>query len=260
MRSTASLIALAGILITSSCGSSSPPPKQPRGVHALLTEAKRCEKEAGSHDAMARVESEPHGASGHKDRCADGPLDTVSTTGGEPLTVFHPCWTVEIRPGDHHRREAERLRAEAVRYRAEARALEEMEQRACTGLSQDAIDHSPFFHGEDILRVEPYRVDQALHGARVLFRKVPGLSVDWMRRAVECHLARAAVMGHSTTFQPYCPLMLEGVTVAVTETEEGIEVLLRATRQDIAAAVLGRAQDRVRSCTPQPEQTAQAAR
>ena len=252
MRSTVSLIALAGMLITSSCGSKKPPPKQPKGVQALLIEAKRCEKEAGSHDDMARVEAEPHGASGHKDRCADRSIDHASTTGGEPLTVFHPCWTVELHPGDHHRREAERLRADAARYRAEAQALEEMEQRTCSGLSQDAIDHSPFFHGEDILRVEPYQDEEVLRGARVLFRKVPGLTVGWMRQAVECHLARAAVMGHSTRFQPYCPLMLEGVTVAVSETAEGIEVLLRAKRDDIAAAVLGRVQDRIQSCEPQP--------
>jgi hypothetical protein len=247
MRSLAPALVLTGALIVSSCGAPEPPPRQPRSVHALLTEAQRCEKEATEHDMVARAEQS---APSHASQCADTPLDHVSTTGGEPLRVFHPCWTLSIPLGDVHRRQAERLRAEAAQYRAQAQALLEMEQSACTGLSQDAIDHSPFFHAEDILRVEAYRVNESLRGARVLFRKVPGLTVEWLSRAIHCHQARAAVMGHATTFQSYCPLVLEDITASVSETSEGIEVLIRSERDDIAAAVLGRALDRMQTCAP----------
>ena len=121
--------------------------------------------------------------------------------------------------------------------------LVEAEAQRCEGIGVDEREHSPFFHRDDIRSVEPLSVQGQVQGARVWFRKVPGLTVEWMRRDIACHLARAAAMGYSTSEMPYCPLMLEGVSAEITEVPEGIIVELRAPRAAIARAVLGRAED-----------------
>jgi hypothetical protein len=237
---------LAGItsLLMTCGGPEKPPPEEPRSVAGLLADAERDEKAAAGHEVMAR-DSESQGV---LDTCVT-PLDDVSTTGGERLVARRPCWTGLINPSERHRQEAERLRQDAARHRAQASALLRAEQQACSGIDQDEIDHSPFFHGEDILAVEPYRVDGALRGARVWFRKVPGLTVEWMRKDISCQQARAAVMGDDETFQSYCPLMLPGVIATVEDTPRGLLVILRAEREDVAGAVLARAQN---ACTPPP--------
>lgn len=236
---TASIhVLLAGAaLLMASCGASEPPPpERPRSAAGMLDTAERSEQEAAQHEAMAgRPEARVP-----PDHCVT-PLDDVSTTGGEPLVVRRPCWTGLLLPDLQHRREAARLREQAARHRERAEALLRMEREACTGLDQDAIDHSPFFHGEDILEVEPYTVAGELRGARVRFREVPGLTVAWMRDAIRCHQARAAVMGYSDTFQPYCPLMIEGVSARVEDTPAGILVTLQARDAGAARAVLDRA-------------------
>jgi hypothetical protein len=229
--------------LVASCGApEQPPPEKPRSVANLLEQAKRCEKEATAHEVMARA---PEAAT-TTDACVS-PIDDVSTSGGERLVQRRPCWTGLAPPSLRHEREAERLREEAAHHRAQAAALLRMEREACAGISQDEIDHSPFLHREDILRVEPYQVADELRGAKIWFRKVPGLTVDWMRRAVQCHQARGAVMGHTPSFQNYCPLVLEGVSTRVEDTPEGILLTIRAERDEVARAVLGRAQN---ACGP----------
>jgi hypothetical protein len=225
-------------------GPEKPPPEKPRGVAELLADARHHEKDAAAHEVMARDPESPRVL----DSCVS-PIDDVSTTGGERLVMRRPCWTGRINPSEQHRREAERLRQEAARHRAEASALARSEQQACSGIDQDEIDHSPFFHREDILAVEPYFVNRELRGAKVWFRKVPGLTVEWMRKDIACQQARAAAMGNTEEFQSYCPLVLGDVTATVEETTKGILVILRSERTDIASAVLDRAQN---ACSPQP--------
>lgn len=237
------LSGIASLMMTCG-GADKPPPEQPRSVAGLLAEAKQHDREAAKHEVMAR---DPESA-GTLDACVS-PIDDVSTTGGERLVARRPCWTGLINPSERHRQEAERLRREAAQHRAEASALLRTEQQACSGIDQDEIDHSPFFHGEDILAAEPYVVDGALRGARVWFRKVPGLTVEWMRKDIACQQARAAVMGEDESFQSYCPLMLPGVTATVEDTARGLLVVLQAEREDVATAVLARAQN---ACTPPP--------
>lgn len=245
MYAIRSVLLASSVSMLMTCGApEQPPPAQPRSAAGLLANAERDEKEAARHEVMAR---DPE-SQGVLDACVS-PIDDVSTTGGERLVTRRPCWTGVINPSERHREEAERLRQEAARHRAQASALLRAEQQACSGIAQEEIDHSPFFHGEDILSVEPYYVDGALRGAKVWFRKVPGLTVEWMRQDIACQQARAAVMGQNESFQSYCPLMLPGVTATVEDTDKGILVVLRARTEDVATAVLGRAQN---ACTPLP--------
>lgn len=225
-------------------GPEKPPSEEPRSVAGMLAHAERHDQEAAQHEVMSR---DPE-SGGVIDACVS-PIDDVSTTGGERLVSRRPCWTGLINPSERHRQEAERLRREAARHRAEASALLRAEQQACVGIAQEEIDHSPFFHSEDILAAEPYYVNGALRGAKVWFRKVPGLTVEWMRQDIACQQARAAVMGQDEDFQSYCPLMLPGVIATVEDTPKGLLVILRTERADVASAVLARAQN---ACSPQP--------
>lgn len=238
-------VASLGLSLGMACGGpETPPPEKPRTVASLLEEARRSDKEAAAHEVMARDPETPRVL----DTCVS-PIDDVSTTGGERLVGRRPCWTGRVNPSEQHRREAERLREEAARHRAEASVLVRAEQQACSGLDQDEIDQSPFFQREDILAVEPFTVNGELRGARVWFRKVPGLTVEWMRKDIACQQARAAVMGDTEEFQSHCPLVLGGVTATVEDTTRGILVILRSERDDIASAVLARARN---ACSAPP--------
>lgn len=129
----ASIRVIVAALLMAGCGASEPPPpERPRGAASLLDRARRCEREAAEHEAMAgRPESRVP-----LDSCVS-PIDDVSTTGGKPLVVRRPCWTGLIRPDVQHRREAARLREQAARYRARAAALLRMERQACAGPDHD---------------------------------------------------------------------------------------------------------------------------
>lgn len=85
------------------------------------------------------------------------------------------------------------------------------------------------------------RVDGELHGARVVFGRVPGLDARWLRRAISCHQARAAAAGYSAKVMSYCPLMVAPTTVTVEDRGGAIAVTIIARRDWEIAAVVGRA-------------------
>ena len=232
------------VLLIGSC--TTPAPKDPGHNRPLsaqehLDEAKRHEREAEAEDQ--RFHSEPETRTGQPVECFDRPLAGVPHSGGEALRIMRPCWTRHTHSTHEHTAHAEEHLRAAAEHRAKAANLVAAERRACTGLGEEEISHSPFFHREDIAKVEAILEKGTVRGARVTFKPVVGLTLDWLQRAVGCHLARTAVMGFSHRYMAYCPLMLESVTSEVEEAPDGLVVLIRAKRDDIAAAVLGRAQD-----------------
>jgi hypothetical protein len=232
------MLALTSVLVAAGCGGNQQRPER-LSVAENLAEADRHEREAGEHERMyaqsRRAESEPV-------RCYDQRLPDPAL-GGEPARVLRPCWTKEQRPERHHLDAAREERKEASRHRTVAATMLRAEREACQGLGEDEISHSPFFHKEEVLRVEEVRVDGALHGARVVFAKVPGLDASWMRRAISCHQARAAAMGFSGNVMSYCPLMIAPTTVTVEDRDGSIAVTIIARRDWEIAAVVGRAKD-----------------
>ena len=68
------------------------------------------------------------------------------------------------------------------------------------------------------------------NGADIVFRAVPGMTPEWLQRIVDCHLARAAAVGHDMPEMSYCALMLKNVTGQVTSTGNGFAVAV--TSQD----------------------------
>ncbi len=240
---TRSLV-LTTILAVVACGGGQRPERL--SVAENLAAADRHDRVAGEHE---RLYGERRRAEGRPIQCYDQRLPDPSL-GGEPVRVLRPCWTQEQRAVRDHLDAARAERKEAARHRAVAASLARAEREACQGLGEDEMSHSPFFHREDILRAEEVRVDGELHGARVLFSKVPGLDASWMRRAIACHQARAAAMGFPEKVMSYCPLMVAPTSVTVEDLGGAIAVTIIARRDLEIAAVVGRAKDLLAPATP----------
>ena len=61
-------------------------------------------------------------------------------------------------------------------------------------------------------------------GVTVVFRAVPGLTAEWLQRVMDCHVARAAAVGHDMPEMAYCPLVPNGAKANVTSAGNGFAV------------------------------------
>lgn len=233
-------------LISSACGTTSDPARRSAGrteggVTHHLEESDRHARAAEQHetkvqDGAAEKPTQPI-------QCLDDPLENVTSSGTERYHLIRPCWTSVVSPSDARRQEAQRHREEAAWHRHQAERLVAAEAAACSGLGEAEISQSPLTHAEDIVRVNEVREDGQLRGAHLVLRRVPGLTPAWLESSLECHRARAAALGYPPTFMSECPMMLPGVTARVQDERDGVGVILVADREEIAAAVLGRALD-----------------
>jgi hypothetical protein len=180
---------------------------------------------APGHEAMAKQEEQEaaeHAA--QHDPAAHATSTTCTGKGG--------CWTSTSNPTAQHAEDAKRHRELAQKHRAASAALAEAETRACSGISEEDRDISPFYHREDIESVSPLieefgsgkGVAKKDVGSTIVFRAVPGLTAEWLQRVVDCHLARAASMGHSMPEMSYCPLLPKGVKAKVESAGNGFAV------------------------------------
>ncbi|HEX7476634.1 MAG TPA: hypothetical protein VF331_02390 [Polyangiales bacterium] len=155
------------------------------------------------------------------------------------------AWASTEDPSEQHKADAASHRELAAKHRAASQALRDVEARACVGISESDRDMSPFYHREDITAVAQAqrsavhaRHEQAVPGGgRVVFRAVPGMTVEWLQRLVNCHLARAAAVGYSMPEMSYCPLMLKGVSAAVSSTDGGFAVEVTSDDPSTAAEI-----------------------
>ncbi|MEO8905579.1 MAG: hypothetical protein ABI627_29010 [Polyangiaceae bacterium] len=160
------------------------------------------------------------------------------------------CWTSVSNPTKEHDDDAQQHRELAAKHRAASAALAQAETQACTGISDDDRDISPFDHREDIESVssiqEPIKHGKhetsKLAGATVVFRAGPGMTAEWLQRVVNCHLARAAATGHAMPEMDYCPLVLNGVSAKVASVGDGFAVSLTSEDTATAAEILKRSQ------------------
>jgi hypothetical protein len=177
------------------------------------------------HEAMAKQEdqvSDAHAA--QHDPTAKQVETRCSGKGG--------CWTSTSNPTAQHATDAEKHRELAKKHRAASAALASAETSACVGISDEDRDTSPFYHREDIQSVSDYseavKVGRSsspkVVGATVVFRAVPGMTAEWLQRVVDCHLARAAAVGHEMPEMDYCPLELKGAKAKVSSVGNGFAV------------------------------------
>ena len=236
MTQASLLASLAIPLFATACGGDQQRPER-LSASANLAEASRHDREAAEHERLYRQSRQ---AEGNPIQCYDQ-RTPYAPRDGEPVRILRPCWTREQRPSRQQLDEARADRKEAARHREVAASMLRAEREACQGLGDDEMSHSPFFHREDIIRVEEVAIDGELHGARVVFGRVPGLEAGWLRRAISCHQARAAAMGYPAKVMSYCPLMIAPTTVTIEELGGTIAVTIIARRDREIAAVVGRA-------------------
>lgn len=205
---------------------------------------------AAQHEAMAK--NEESAATSHAEQ-----RDPNATT-TEVCSGKGGCWTSTSNPTAQHGDDARRHHEIAAKHRAAAAALTDAEKGACVGISDDDRDVSPFYHREDIQSVsvltETIKSGKASTqkevGATVVFRALPGMTAEWLQRVVDCHLARAAAVGHDMPEMSYCPLMPKGVKAKVTSAGNGFAVNLSADDAATIAEIKRRSQSLVRGAAP----------
>lgn len=215
-------------LALSLCFAACAPAVQVHGSGAAQHEhaAAQEEQAAAEHEKQYRPEAIKAACTGQAER---------------PATVV--CWASASNPTEKHLREAERHRARAAAHRAASAVLRSAEASACTGVTPQDRDMSPFAHREDVVRAEPVLTPGGSKspprqvGVTVIFRTVPGLTSEWLQRIIDCHIARNAVLGHDAPEMAYCPLAVPGVTAHVSAEHGGYAVTLRADEQESINAI-----------------------
>jgi hypothetical protein len=195
------------------------------------------------HEAMAKQEDQAaiEHAEQH-DPAATAESSNCSGKGG--------CWTSASNPTARHAEDAKRHQVLAHKHRAAAAALTDAEARACAGLSEQDRDMSPFYHREDIASVAPLfeefksgkGVTKKEVGATIVFRAVPGVTAEWLQRVVDCHIARAAAVGHDMPEMSYCPLVPKNVKANVASTGDGFAVNVSGDDASTIAEIRKRAE------------------
>jgi hypothetical protein len=167
---------------------------------------------------------------------AVGAAADQSTSGGERLSSSVPCWTVPPQAGTSPDPAPPR---ETHTTRVAARDAVEVE--FCSALPVDELTHTPLYHRGDIAAVEPYLEHGTIKGARIRFKRVEGLTADWMRQAIVCHRARTAALGREPPHLADDPTLLDGAHTAVTERRGIVQLVVRSDNDTTGAAVLARA-------------------
>jgi hypothetical protein len=132
---------------------------------------------------------------------------------------------------------AARTAHEAERHRERARELRAHELQVCGGVPDEERDLGPFAHADRIERVEPL-LERAIAkgpptvpvGAIVYLRAAPGLTVEWLERIIDCHLAHHAVVGTTPVVHGACPLLAdESPDISVRGTAGGFAVMVKSS-------------------------------
>ncbi|MEZ4369147.1 MAG: hypothetical protein R2939_23110 [Kofleriaceae bacterium] len=233
-------LSLATLTTAGACGGSAPPPAPPMSARTHVDVAEQREAEAAKEERAAAAAETERSLAG----CRDGGAAVASTSGGERLAPGLPCWQRAYDPATAHAERAERLRAEAAKHRQIAASLVETERRACASVPEVEQGHSPTWHRDDIVAVEPIGEGGA-GGAILRFGPVPGLEAPALEAAYRCARATAARAGYPPTLMGYCPAVLDLTTLEVRVEEGGLAVVIRAATPDVGAVVWGRASDLV---------------
>ena len=203
------------------------------------------EMSAAQHEAAATQEQE-QGAAHAAQHDPNAREERTNCSGGKGRV----CWTETVNPTAGHITSARDHTQLAAQHRAASQALRDAEAAACTGLSDEDRDTSPFAHTEDIQGVTQLQARAAGDrdtaaadgGATIVFRATPGLTAEWLQRIVNCHLARNAAVGHDMPEMPYCPLVPNAVEANVRSVGDGFAVAVTSKDRATAAEIWRRAQ------------------
>jgi len=200
---------------------------------------------AAQHEQQARQET----SAADRDAAKYDPGALAVAQGCGPYDGV--CWRSKRNPTARFRDMAEQHRRAAAEHRAASAVLRDIEATACTGIAAEDRDISPFERTDDVASAAPLTEERATGvgrsrtvtvGARVVFYPVPGLTPEKLQREVDCHLARAAVLGHELPEMPDCPLVPKGAQARVVVTEHGLTVEIRGEDSTAAADIIARAE------------------
>ncbi|MGH7298537.1 MAG: hypothetical protein ACRELB_26590 [Polyangiaceae bacterium] len=191
-----------------------------------------------SHMSAAQ---EANAAAGHEHRAAV--LERQANSQGETVVcgglndgIASPICYSNRRPYTADDIAAEQQMADAAEHRRVSAVLLDAERRICTGVPEVDRRESPFAHREDIATVQILP-----DGARVGFRSIRGLTIEWLQHVVDCQLALDDARGHDVPERPYCPLVPRGAAARVAPWGDGYFIEIRSTDPRGAAEIVRRA-------------------
>jgi hypothetical protein len=214
-----------------------------RGWAERMADADQHEQRASEHDQLAVSADARRGPTSFN--CGDPVLNDQVTTGGLRVTTWQPCFDLAEEAAVGHRDAAQRERELARRDRRTAHALVSAELSACAGIPDSERAHSVFAHKTAISKVIPHREAGQLHGVWVEFKRVPGLSADWIRRDIDCQRARWAALGPHPTDSPEDPTLVPGAQVQVFDRGDHVDVLVTTDTTEAGEVALARAEGRL---------------
>lgn len=173
--------------------------------------------------------------------CGD-PMHDQSTTGTERVSTWNPCWDIEEETAARHRAAAAEERYRANLAADQSAQLVQAELVHCKGLPEHELAHSPFEHRRAIREVTAHRGGGQVRGVRIIFKDIPGLTVDYLRSAIACHRARYETLGKPAQYLPEDPTLFDGAEVTVSQRQNGIEVLITAEDPAVGRIAYDRAQ------------------
>jgi hypothetical protein len=234
---------------TAACGGHPEPLARHPGSYAALMAAAERHSERAAQYRQATALPDTASVNPQTYQCGDTVMSDQLTSGGQRVVQSIPCWDAAEEFAEHRRFLAEREARLARAERRTAAHMVETELAACRGLSPRELEHSPFAHHREIAEVIPHRVTGTLRGVRIVWKPVPGLTADWMRRAIDCHRARFERLGEPPIYFPEDPTLVAHSTVTVEARGGHLEVEIETVDDMTAHVALGRALDLVRPRT-----------
>jgi hypothetical protein len=220
----------------------------------------------GTHPQDMSV-AEHRAAARNEEAAAEEQLRARETTTCVPLASTRAttqsgiaCWTSRSKPTPAEKAQIARNLKLAAEHRAAADALVQAEAQSCTGIDDEDRDVSLFFHREDIVAVEPATEAPApyfgndssrkTNGAVIVFRAVPGLTVEWLQHVVNCHIARAAALGYDVPEMADSPLVLKNVQANVSADADTFRIAVTSDDRPTVLEIVRRAEALVGHSVP----------
>ncbi len=227
MRVAVLLVAVVG------CRTAATPPLAPAASYEThLAAAARLEDDATFHSEAAEVARQR----GPTYECETHPESEQTTSGTERLNGTRVCDDVAASDERRHRREADRLRAEAGHQRGLARSLLDADRRACAGLGLEVLRDPPLRR-----HAARARVEAVAGGARITLAG-PGVDGGQVRRELGCHRARAALMGHDPAYMPSEPAVVAGARLTIEVSVAAVVITIVSDDAGSAETILRRAE------------------
>jgi len=205
------------------CGSSRPIEMEPQGWMGHMAAADAHERRARAHEESAVTSESQVGYWS----CGDVVLNQNLRTGGEPVTFgWLPCFDAAEEGAAHQRHATDKELRAAQHERREAGRLLQAEVAACRGIPERERDHSPLEHTKAIAEIVPHRESGKIRGVHIEMKPVPGLTAEWMQRAIACNQARYAALGEPSEQAASDPTLIPGARVEVAQRGDHVDILV----------------------------------